>query len=810
MMDRSRRQATTHSLLAARRGQAPLGHSRTTWAGLLIAGLAIALSACGTGRVAGSSAQIAGNWQFTMTTTGDSFAASPLAGGFLLQKNGSFTGQIAFSLALASNGGTICNSGTATVTGTVSGQTVSLTAMVGTLDANGNPATQTLTLSGGGLSADRSSIQNGTYSMTAGYALVNGQLLSCGTAQDSGSWSAVSVPPLAGGFQGFFHSTTGTLANQDFPVSGTLTQGENLGDSSASITGSIVFQDPVSLLNNYPCLTKATVNGTISGNTVLLEIFSTSGSAVGQIGQTPGAGSGPTPVTFDKTQNGYVLHNLQGAPAGGSGGGYQVATKSCPNGDSGNLCLAVGSATSCTQPITLIPFSLQFAPQLLGSVTTQTITLANTSNTQLTGLGLALAENDSGLFYGPPTFGGDFNGVAHFSQQNTCAPQGTFNLAAGASCTITVSFAPQESCPWLPQPSSGNPPIDGFPPAQCPINLNATLTVTVPSGGADADNQFTVPITGSGLSQIVPSVPELDFGAEAVGEASPPQTLTFINQSPNLVAILPAAAPCSYSIGPLGPAQPRPPLGQIGGIQLAETASIGLNNSGPIANDVVLAPPLVNAPTVQYFCETDPPVSKGGSGRPNFQIADGCSGQTLAPFGQAGDSCSLQITFAPQPGTWPHIPVTAVSGLDDFLELNTTWCGDATNPPEANCEIDSGRFPVEIKTTAPSPLRMSPGAGLDFGAVTKGQLSSPLTITLFNDPVDPNTATVSFTSKLVTGDYLERDNCPPALAANQSCTITVNFTPNVVGLDPGKITLTYNTPNQVGLVQTIFMRGTGQ
>jgi hypothetical protein len=224
-----------------------------------------------------------------------------------------------------------------------------------------------------------------------------------------------------------------------------------------------------------------------------------------------------------------------------------------------------------------------------------------------------------------------------------------------------------------------------------------------------------------------------------------------------------------------------------------------------------VSPPSVNAPTVDYFCELDPPPSRGGSGIPNFQISnDGCSGQTLAPFGHPGNSCSLRITFVPQPVTWAAA-VAAGTGLDDFLQLNTMWCGDANNPPETTCEIDSGRFPVEIKTNPPSSLRMLPSAGMDFGSVIKGTGSTPLTITLFNDPVDPMAGTVTFTSKLVTGtDYLESDTCPSTLSSNQSCAITVTFAPKIVGLDPGKITLTYNTSTNIGLVQTIYLRGTGQ
>jgi len=755
--------------------------------------------------------QVAGNWQFTLTTTSTSFAASPLQGGFLLQQNGSITGQIEFSVLLpSSNGGNAnCNSGTATVTGTMRGQSVNLTATIGSLDQNGNPTSQTIALSGGALSANNSSIQKGTYSVSSGYALVNGQLVACGTADDAGNWSATLVPPLTGGFQGFFHSTTGAgFANQNFPVSGTFTQGPNIGAASATVTGTLLFQDPVTLLNNYPCMSTASVNGTISGNSVLFQIFSTNGAPIGQIGQTPGSENPPTAVTFDSTQNGYVVHNLNGNGLGG----YALTTKSCSTGDAGNLCLALGSSKACNQPITLTPFSLNFPPQLLGSApTTQTITLTNNSSSALSGLKLLFSDRDSLLFY--TSGGGDYNGVSNFIEQDNCTQQGSITLNSGASCTITVFFSPQESCPWLPQPQGGGASIDGLAPAQCPLPLTASLTVSVPNGSADGDSEFSVPVTGTGLSSVVPSVPEIDFGWEAFGEASPPKTLTFTNQGPSPVTILPAGEPCVYSATSQPLAVPRPPVsnGQpmVSGIQLAETANLGPISS-PILNQNNISPPLVNAPTVDFFCETDPPRSKGGSGFPSLQISnDKCSGQTLARFGQQGNSCSLQVTFVPQPATWAAA-LNAGQGLDDFLQLNSMWCGDPNNPAELSCEIDSGRFPVEIKTNPPSPLRMFPSAGMDFASVVKGTGSSPLSITLFNDPADPSAGTVNFTAKLVTGtDYIETDNCPPTLASNQSCTVTVLFTPTIVGLDPGKITFTYNTSTQIGSVQTIYLRGIG-
>jgi hypothetical protein len=189
--------------------------------------------------------------------------------------------------------------------------------------------------------------------------------------------------------------------------------------------------------------------------------------------------------------------------------------------------------------------------------------------------------------------------------------------------------------------------------------------------------------------------------------------------------------------------------------------------------------------TVTFLCDIDPI-----SSQPVFPISsDNCSGTLLAPQ----QSCSLKVSFVPQPGT----PLTPPP--DYFLELNTLQCTSATT---SNCEIDSGRFPVELKTNAPSPLRMSPGAGLDFGIVAVGEISAPQAITLTNASSQP----VNFTGNLVKGDYIEVDDCGTSLAPGNSCTLTVSFKPKIVGLDPGTVTITYT----VGQTQTIFLRGTGQ
>ncbi|MGC1789467.1 MAG: choice-of-anchor D domain-containing protein, partial [Terriglobales bacterium] len=660
----------------------------------------------------------------------------------------------------------------------------------------------------------------GTYNSTAGTA-ADGSV--CGYAETGLSWSAISVPPLTGSIQGSFHSTEGAalLNDQDFIVSGSLTQGQNIGASNATITGTLSFINPATNLSDYPCFSLASVNGQISGNSVILQIIGTNGSVVGQIGEPAGSQTGVNPVTFDSAQGGYILHGAKPT--------YMVATSSCGGnlssasgaGDAGNICLALNGGSACQQPVTLSPAALTFPGQLLGSaLTTQTLTLTNSSSSALNGLTLGFTNNADNQFGSNTT---DFNGVPSFTETDACGAGGgpsnssPFNLASGQSCSITLNFAPQQSCPWLPFPGSGNPQsISGASPQYCPFPQSATVTVNCPASvnssptpcypSADGDPLFAVavPIKGIGLSAIQLSTPELDFGAEeqfTPPESSLPQTLSFTNNGVNPVQIL-GRAPCTNQSTNSHKTLPSPRSldSPIAGLQV-------------VSNDVYQITPDPTTPaTIFYRCDSD-----SDSALPNFQISsDSCTGALLAP--QA--SCSVQVSYVPQPKT-----NIGSNGLDYFLELNTVQCyGSQTS----QCEIDSGRFPVELKSNGPSPLRMSPSASLDFGNQKKGTTSAPLTITLLNDPNltnPPNpqctalldcASTVTFVGNIVVnGNYSETDDCPATLAPSDSCTLTVTFNPGSAGYQPGTLTLNYTQQPSSGSVTTgnpqfVYLRGTGQ
>ena len=458
---------------------------------LALLALAAVLSACGSGNSSGGGLQVpitlSGNWQFTMAPPADGSFLGGLQGGFLLQNNGSITGAAAYAVSLP-HLLIPCTTGSAAITGSISGQNVqNLTAVAGT---------QTFTLTGT-ISLDGTSMA-GIYKSTAGTA---GDGSPCGTAQTGLQWSAILVPPLTGPIQGTFHSAGGAagLQEQDFLVSGSLTQAANTGASSATVTGNLNFLNALTNLSDYPCLTLATLYGQITGSSVSLQIVGTDGTSVGLIGEPVGSlvGIGVNPVDFAPTHGGYIVS--------GAGPSYMVATPGClgnlqsttSSGDYGNLCLALNGASACQQPITLAPSALMFSAQVLGSPpTTQTITLANASGASLSGVTVGLT-NDSGATNFTEMDGCGLNGVPSLGQP--------FNLDPGQSCPVAVTFAPQETC------------AAGTPPAQCPSPLKATLVVTSPN----SDAIFTVPITGSGINSGAVSGREGDLGVEPLSETNP-------------------------------------------------------------------------------------------------------------------------------------------------------------------------------------------------------------------------------------------------------------------------------------------------
>jgi len=142
----------------------------------------------------------------------------------------------------------------------------------------------------------------------------------------------------------------------------------------------------------------------------------------------------------------------------------------------------MGSAPS----VTLSTGNLTFATQLVGtSSASQVVTLTNTGNATLTITSL--------------TSSGDF------AQTNTCGS----SVAAGANCTITVTFTP--------------------------TNINTRSgAITIVDNAAGSPQSVT--LTGKG-TYVLLAPTNLNFGKVTVGMSSSPQSITFTNTSKRAMTI---------------------------------------------------------------------------------------------------------------------------------------------------------------------------------------------------------------------------------------------------------------------------------
>ena len=372
-----------------------------------------------------------------------------------------------------------------------------------------------------------------------------------------------------------------------------------------------------------------------------------------------------------------------------------------------------------------------------------------------------------GLTLTPPSLLSEFNSVDNFEESDTCGGCG-FSLAAGQSCIATVTFSPQQSCTKDPVTSTTS-----VPALRCPSALNTTLAVLDPNS-PDGSTSFDVPVTGTGLSAIVPLEAQFGFSAVAQGESTPAQTITLFNTASGPVTILPAI--------PDTPCVPEPASMQLPGVQVVSPAKDG----SPFPDNSV--------------CHFD----LSTAGPSNFPITDDhCSGATL----DSGKTCTFNIAFAPQPDLANANDLT--TALDDFfVQLSTVPCSASVT---TFCEIDSGRVPIQIKWNNQSPLRISPNAGFDFGIPFIGT-DTVQTFTLFNDPADPNSVTVEFLSISTksTSRFSQTNTCGASLAPGSSCTIDVTFHPTGTSLAQDTVVITPKNNLTEGAVQNIYLWGRGQ
>jgi hypothetical protein len=107
-----------------------------------------------------------------------------------------------------------------------------------------------------------------------------------------------------------------------------------------------------------------------------------------------------------------------------------------------------------------------------------------------------------------------------------------------------------------------------------------------------------------------------------------------------------------------------------------------------------------------------------------------------------------------------------------------------------------------------APMSVSPSS-LDFGALTQGSTSVPMTVTLSNNDSGAHIISSITPTGSNASDFAVTNTCPMkpnGLAAGSSCTITVIFTPGDVGTRTAKVAVNDDANNSP---QTVYLSGTG-
>ena len=420
------------------------------------------------------------------------------------------------------------------------------------------------------------------------------------------------------------------------------------------------------------------------------------------------------------------------------------------------ICLVIAMAVIClggvgvaqAQTATLSRTSLNMGPVLIGQSVSSNVILKNTGTAVLNISSIA-------------------TGTSVYTQTNNCVSP----LAAGASCTISVSFAP----------------------------TSAGAASDVLSVSDDATNSpQTMTLAGSGITPAYLSAVNFAFGSVNVNTTSAAKTVTVTNRETSALAVsisvsagyaetdtcggsIPASGSCTISMTFTPTA-----VGAQNG-SLTVTPSVGPVLTGNLTGTGIAAFTL--SPTSLAFGNQivgTTSAAKTVTLTNKTTAALGISGVSVpAPFAQtstcgsslaASASCTFSVTFKPT-------SAVASSGNLAFTLSN------------------GGAQSVSLTGTGLLPLSVTP-TSIAFGNQATNTASAAQTVTI------KNTATTSLSGLTVSTSgtgFAQTNGCTSTLAAGASCTDSIVFTPTSTGAKTGTVSVNYTG----GTAQTVSLTGTG-
>jgi hypothetical protein len=389
-----------------------------------------------------------------------------------------------------------------------------------------------------------------------------------------------------------------------------------------------------------------------------------------------------------------------------------------------------------------------------------------------------------------------------FLSTSTCGTA----LAAGARCTVTVTYAPV----YVVSASDGG----------APRTDTGTMSIesdAVSSPDAVAMTGIALPVVGTPTSPAVVSgfglsEGALTFGNTQVGNVSAAQTVTLTNTGTTVVHVLSmvvstdfgvsstcgtvaAGASCAFSLT-FAPTTATSAAVRSGTLEVLSDAGTSLEFvslvgvSTPAA--LTLSPAALDFGTVNVGTRESLSVSVSNAGS---------VGVTFLGLTVSGD-------YTVNAGTCPA--VGSVLGVGETCVLTVTFQPMATGTRSGTLSLssDASQVPLTVALSgvgAEGTLTVTPGA-LAFGGVDVG-FSEQLTVTLLNTGSAAVTGISGAIGGVNAGDFAVTVPCSvTTLAPRQSCAETVTFTPAAVGARAATLSVASSDPNGAAVVA---LGGTG-
>jgi hypothetical protein len=456
--------------------------------------------------------------------------------------------------------------------------------------------------------------------------------------------------------------------------------------------------------------------------------------------------------------------------------GQVIVSDDAPGGSQVVNMTGMGSAPAAT----LTPASLKFTALTGSSSSAQTVNLASS------GVGPLVISSISAS--------GDY------SEIDNCASGSP--IAAGASCSISVTFSPS-------------------------VTGSVTGTITINDNGSGAPHR--IPLSGNGEVTIAVTPLTLTFPSTAVGSTSSPLTVTVTNNAATAQNISWATGG-DFAVAPGGTAPCASSLAAAAACTLSVTFSPTTNGTGgtvrgglavsDTASGVVFNPQSVSLAGSATGGPATNPLTFSPTSLNFSNVAIGTVYNATAQVENVSGS-SLTLSSVTASGDYSVTPAGATPCASGLLLKPNAKCGlkVSLTPTSSGSVLGSITFEdnaasgptvqtYNLAATGHWPITLTPGS-LTFPATVLGSTSSTLQVTVTNY----STAAVTLNNFLASGDYAAvaygTNQCAPAtvLSPGGSCTFGVTFSPSVTGTISGTITVTHTAPDGP---QVLPVTGSGQ